>query len=146
MRDKNTNNEQLVNPVTQKAHRQELLWQVTLPFILGVLIFLVFIILLVIAGIQGDPGLSQWGDVSMIWLILPAMLFLLIMIAVFGGLLYLVFRLNNALPGFMKRVQDFFRGMQELAEKASDAAVEPVMKAESSRAAVRTLFGRRRNK
>jgi hypothetical protein len=145
MRDKKKINNKQVNPVTQKAHHQEMLWQVTVPFVLGIIVFLAFIILIIIAGAQGDTRIGQWGDVSLIWLLLPTMLFLLIMIAIFGGLLYLLFRLNNAMPGFMKKAQDFSRGVAEAAEKAADLAVEPVIKTESSRAAVRTLFGRGRN-
>jgi hypothetical protein len=145
MNDKNTTDEILVNPETQKAHKQQMLWQVTVPFILGVIIFLVFVILIIIAGFQGDDRIFQWGDVSLIWLILPTMLFLLIMIAIFGGLLYLIMRLNKAMPGFMKRTQDFFNGMHDVVEKAADVAVEPVIKTEASRSALKTLFWRGRN-
>jgi hypothetical protein len=145
MRDKKTIDNERINPETQRAHRHQLLWQVTVPFILGVTVFLAFVILIIVAGVQGEPRIGQWGDVSLIWLIMPTMLFLLILLAVFGGLLYLVLRLNNAMPGFMKKAQDFFRGMAEVAEKASDVAVEPVIKAESSRVAVKTLFSRERN-
>jgi FtsH-binding integral membrane protein len=142
---KDKSNDIQINPVTQKAHQQQMLWQVTGPFILGLIIFLVFIVLIIITGVQGDPRIFQWGDVSLIWLILPTMLFLLIMIVIFGGLLYLIMRLNKALPGFMKRTQVFFEGMHDLAEKAADLAVEPVIKTEASRAALRTLFRRGRN-
>jgi hypothetical protein len=145
MSDKNLSKNELVNPATQKAHHKQLLWQVTLPFVLGVIIFLAFVVIIIIAGVQGDPAVGQWGDISLIWLLLPTMLFLLILIAIFGGITYALLRLNKALPGFMKRTQDFFRGMQEKAEKAADLSVEPIIKSESSRAGLRTLFNRGRN-
>jgi hypothetical protein len=131
-----------VNPLTQREHKKQVLWQITVPFVLGALLFLALMVL-VITG--GDAQITQWGHISLIWLILPSMLFVLIMLAIFGGLLYGVVRLNNALPGIMRKVQGFFWRLKYHVEKVSDKTVEPVIKTESSRAGMRALMNRVRN-
>jgi hypothetical protein len=135
-------NQKEVNQDTQTAHRREVLWQITIPFIIGLLAFLIIVVVVTIAGIQGNGQLSRWADTSLIWLILPALVIALIFIILFGGFLYLVIRLNNALPVYSYKIYNLVRRVQRVVEKGSNLAAEPVIKVESFRASIRALLGR----
>jgi amino acid transporter len=127
------------NPITQRKHRQEVLWQITLPLLVGVLVILVITIGVVIAGIRGTGDVSRLASVSFIWLVIPAMLLTFIFLVVVGALAYGLARLIGILPGYTRIVQDFFILVSARVRQAADAAVEPVLRAKSYRASLRAL-------
>jgi hypothetical protein len=131
-----------INQKTHQKHQKEVLWQITVPFIIGVLVILGLMVLTTAAGIQGNGQISRWADTSLIWLILPTMLFALIFLAIFSGLLYGLVRLIRVLPVYTKKAHNFFWSLQDKATKASDLAAKPVIKAASFRASLRALFGK----
>ena len=130
------------NLVTKAAHRREVLWQITMPLLLGVVLFLGLIALTIVGGVQGDPMIGKWADTSLIWLILPALMFTLVFILITGGLVYLLLRLINILPGYSHKLQRIFWRIQEVVEKGADTAASPVIKAAGFRAAWRALLGK----
>jgi hypothetical protein len=131
------------NPNTARIHQREVLWQITIPFIVAVIILLVFAVITVLAGIQGNAErLSAWADTSLIWLILPTMLFTLIFSIVLGGLLYLVVRLIHALPRYTYKLHQIILRVNEKIRSASDTAAKPVIKTSGFWASVRALLGR----
>jgi cobalamin biosynthesis protein CobD/CbiB len=127
------------NPQTQAAHRREVLWQITVPFILGIILFLVVAVL---ASLSGPAPARLWGEVALIWLILPMFVVLLILIGITGGLVYLLIRLNLALPGLAFKTQNLVRAVQEKITAVADQMVKPVFKIEGMRASVKSIFGR----
>lgn len=130
------------NPVTHAAHRREVLWQITIPLILGVLILLALAVLTVIVAIQGNSSaVMVWGDISAMWLILPTVFFILILTALFAGLLYLVIRLVNVVPGYARRIQDIFAKVETKVRSISNKAASPVIKVSEAAAAVQAALG-----
>jgi hypothetical protein len=127
------------NPKTEAAHRTEVLWQVTVPLVLGVILILVLAVLTTIAG---SGTVDVLGDIATIWLILPLFVILLVFAAIFGGLAYLVIRLNQALPRLAFKAHHFVKGVQDKLTRAADTVVKPVIKVEGWRATLRALFGR----
>lgn len=79
------------NPVTHRAHRREVLLQVTIPFVIGLVIFLLGSVLVTLGP---DDAVSCWGDTSLIWLIVPqlflCLLFLILMAALAYGVIWLI--------------------------------------------------------
>ena len=124
------------NPVTYEKHRREVRWQVTLPFILGLLACLALSVLTFFAG---APASSKLADVSLIWLILPWLLVGLITFAILGGLLYAVIAIIRVLPRYTRQVQVLFDKLHGMVRKAGDAAVEPIFRAQSLSARMRAL-------
>jgi len=129
----------LRNPETHQAHRREVFWQITLPFILGGLIFLG----LAFAASWGAIGeVRAWGNVGIIWLIFltfaPGLLILLIL----GGLVYGVSWLVIHLPEYALQLQNIFRMFSGRAKQIADKTVEPVMRVEGAWASLKSIFRR----
>jgi hypothetical protein len=124
------------NPVTQAAHRRQVWWQITLPLAILAVIFLALtaVISLGSAGYQ-----SRWADISLIWCLCPNLVVLLLCVGSLGGLSFGLFRLQRVLPGKMFRLQKFGLKVRDGVQKASDAAVEPVLKVHSSQAGQKAL-------
>jgi hypothetical protein len=104
------------NLETYQKHRREIFWQITIPLLIGVLIVLV-----VAVGVTFGSAMdvSRWADISLIWLILPALLIALVLIVTAPGLCPLL--LIRKLPPFMLRLQDFFQrweGVRRVSDKA----------------------------
>jgi hypothetical protein len=131
-----------INQTTYKKHQNEVLWQITLPFILGVILLLAAGVLVVLTGIQGTGPVGLWADISLIWLLLPTILFTIIFLALMSALLYGLVRLINKLPVFTKKAHNLFWTIEDKVKKASDAAARPVIKVAGLRAGLRALFGR----
>ena len=127
------------NPQTQIAHRREVFWQITIPLIAG---FILFLLIVVLASLSGPAPASLWADVALIWLILPMLAVLLLFTVILGGLVYLVIRMNMALPGFAFKAQNLVRLIQGKITAAADQMVKPVFKVEGIRASVKSIFGR----
>jgi hypothetical protein len=77
--------------------------------ILSVLLVLVVVALVILTATGGDPAgeVSIWADASLIWLILPVMLFTIVAVLILGGLIYLLARLLKILPTYTSLVQNY---------------------------------------
>ena len=124
------------NPATEREHRRQVLWQITLPFVFGVVVFLV---LAVLTGLSGVGEVSRWADVSTIWLIIPVLFVGLIFLAILGGLIFAVIWLVRNLPRYALKLQNIFALIEAKTRQASDAAVEPILRAQSFSASVKAL-------
>ena len=125
------------NPVTQVIHRREVFWKIAFPLIiLGV----VFLALIIVISLAGAGYQSRWADISSIWCLCPVLIVLLSCVGMLGGMSYGLFRLQRILPGTMYSVQKFGLKVRDGVQKASDAAVEPVLKVQSSQASRKALW------
>jgi hypothetical protein len=124
------------NPVTQNAHRREVLRQITIPLVIGILVTLAFAVL---ASLAPASQASLWADISLIWLIIPMLLLAFILTLLVGGIAYGIIWLVQKLPVFALRVQDLFATIGALVRKISDAIVEPILRAQSFSASSRAF-------
>jgi hypothetical protein len=127
------------NPKTEAAHRRQVLWQITVPLILGVVVILVLAVLTSLA--RGDTQ-HLLGDIALIWLILPLFIILIVFIAIFGGLAYLIIRLNRALPPLAFKAHHLVKGFQASLTRAADGAAKPIIQVEGWRATLKAIFGK----
>jgi len=81
------------NPATHAIHRREVFWQITFPLIIALLLILGLVGVVIFAGFQGLGEVSRWADVSLIWLLLPALVVVLVMLLMLSGVVYLITRL-----------------------------------------------------
>ncbi len=127
------------NPVTQRKHRQEVLWQISVPLAVGVLLVLLAAAGVIYAGATGRGAVDRWASISTIWLILPmlfvTLLFTLLTAAFAYGIIYLI----GVLPGYAHKVQDFFVLVESRVKKAADGVVEPALRVQSLLAGLRAL-------
>ena len=125
------------NPVTQAIHRRQVFWQIIFPLVILAVIFLA---LLVVVSLSASGHQSRWADISLIWCLCPNLFVLLLCVGSLGGMAYGLFRLQQLLPGKLFSLQKFSLKVRDGVQKASDSAVEPVLKVRSSRAGQKALW------
>jgi hypothetical protein len=116
------------NPQTHAAHRRDVLRQITLPLVIGSLLLVACMALVIIAAAGGNGEVRRWADVSLVWLILPALFFALLMLGLLIGITYLVSKLLGVLPGYARLVQDGYTALTGKVMHLSDALILPVLK------------------
>ena len=127
------------NPATHQSHRRQVFWQITAPFVVGILIILT---LAVLSALSGDASISRWADISLIWLIIPSMLAALVILVLLAGVTYGVIWLIGTIPRYSRQAQDILVTIESKVKQVSDAVVEPVLRVESFKASLHALFRR----
>lgn len=125
------------NPATQAAHKRQVLWQITIPFLLGLALILAVAVL---ASLSGPESASLYGDISLIWMILPLLVVLLIGSVIMGGLVYLVVKMIHALPGLAYNVHNLVKIVQGRLTGVADMTVKPVYQIAGINATVTAVF------
>ncbi len=133
----------LPNPVTQKAHRREVLRQITLPISAGVLLLAALITWLVLAGV-GDA--EVWGQISTIFLLLLVMLLALIPLAAIVAVIFASTQLLSILPPAASQAQQAIEQIEQQIKAGADISLAPMVQVKSFLAMVEALFGRQNHK
>jgi hypothetical protein len=124
------------NPVTQQAHRKQVLWQITVPLVIGAVIILILAVLVA----TGSPQTaSLWADISLIWLIIPVMIISLILLALLAGLAYAVIWLVRTIPSYALQAQNFMIMISSQVERLGDMIVEPILRVNAILASLQAL-------
>src|SRR5512136_2876578 len=125
------------NAQVHEKHRHEVKLHIYLPVIIGLVLILAGVIAIIIYGFQAGSSLRRWADVSLIWVIVPAMFIGLVLMLVTVAALYGVTRLLGILPGYSRIVQGYFNQAGARVSQVTNTLVEPVLKARSSWAVVK---------
>lgn len=125
------------NLQTEAIHRHEVLWQITIPLVIGVILFMVFFVWAIVAGAEAN---SQAADVAVMWLLLLPILITLLLAIVFGALFYGVWKLMEVLPGYLFQIQNFFLQVRIFVRNYADKSVEPFLKVHSASASHRAFW------
>jgi len=126
-----------------KKHRQEIIWQITLPMVLTAILFIALIVLINIATFRDSADVGRWAAVSTIWISIPIMIAALLLIAILIGIIYLLIRLLQIAPIYTGKAQDFAHKAAGYARHAADAAVKPIIALNSIGASIETFLGRK---
>lgn len=88
-------------------HRRQKIWQIILPVGLGAVLILAALGMVIYTAVRTPAGesVSQWADVSMIWLIIPALFIALVIAAVLFTVVWLLTRLLKILPQYTSTAQ-----------------------------------------
>jgi Domain of unknown function (DUF4153) len=124
------------NPVTQQAHRKQVLWQITVPLVIAAIVVLVLAVLVASGSSQGA---SLWADIALIWLLIPVMVVLLILLVLLAGLVYAVIWLVRTIPVYAMQVQNFMIMIASRVERLGNMIVEPIMRANAFLASIQAL-------
>ena len=130
------------NPQTQAAHQRETLLQITLPLLIVLLAMLAVLVGIVWSMSAGSPQISQWADVSLIWLILLVCPWALIFLLILAGIAYGLAVLVKQAPGYFHQFHHFILVVQAHVNRYSDKAVEPIMRVKGLAASLDTLLGK----
>jgi hypothetical protein len=113
-------------------HRREVQRQIYLPIIIGIVVVMAGVITIIIYGIRAESTLRRWADVSLIWVIIPAMFIGLIFMIVVIGVLYGITRGIGVLPKYGNIAQVYFSQAEIKVLQVSNLIVEPFLRLRSS--------------
>jgi hypothetical protein len=128
------------NPSTYAIHRREVFWQITFPLVIALLLILCMVTGVILAGVKGLGDISRWADISLIWLLIPAIILTLISFIAVIGFIYLVTQLLGILPGYARLGQDYVHLFQVRSKKIANQVVEPFLKLHSFKAGAEALW------
>jgi hypothetical protein len=124
------------NQITFQRHRKEVFWQITAPIGIGGL----FLLVLSVLAIFMEPGeISRWADISLIWLIIPAMLVTFITFVMLAASIYGIIMLIQVLPYYSLRLLNWFILVGGYVRDIGNRAVDPVLRLKSFNASLKTL-------
>jgi len=121
------------------------MWQIILPIVLTSLLFVALIVLINIATFNQGGDVDRWAAISTIWIVVPIMIGLLILIALLGGLVYLMKRLLNITPTYTGLAQDYVYIAEGYIKRALEAIVQPVIQLNGILASINAFFERMMN-
>jgi hypothetical protein len=124
-------------------HRKDLVWKIIFPMVLSSVLCLGLIVLINIATFGGGGDVARWAAISTMWIAIPTMIGMLIVLALLGGIIYLLAKLLNIMPPYTAMVQDFFYKVESYAKRGADAAAKPVISINAVAAGIQRLFGSR---
>ena len=113
-----------------------MLWQITVPILIGGVILLALSLLSI--GL-GQSEASRWADISLIWLIVPAMVGVLITLVILIGSIFGVVKVIQVIPIAAFRLHKGLIQVSAMVRNVSDRIAEPVLRAHSLSAAIKTL-------
>jgi hypothetical protein len=126
-----------------KRHRKQLAWQIILPVVLAALLIVALIVLIWFATFHEGGDVARWAAISTIWIVVPTMIGLLIVLALLGGLVYLMAKLLNIMPTYTGLAQDYVHKAAAYVKRGADAVVKPIFLLDGLGASIKAFFGRR---
>ncbi len=123
-------------------HRRQSTWQIFLPIAISSLLVLaaaVFVVLPV-TGVPTGVDSSQFADASLIWLILPILFLAVLIVLLMIGLIILVAKILQTLPGYTKIGQDYAALISSTLQYWSGRMVAPMIKLKSRLASLKPIF------
>ncbi len=138
-------NAKLPQPVHEsyKRHRKQLAWQIILPMVLSVVLCIALIVLIEFATFRDGGDVGRWAAISTIWIVVPIMIGSLIVLAIVGGLVYLMAKLLNIMPTYTGMAQDYVHIAVSYIKRGADAVVKPVFFVDGLGASIRAFLGRK---
>ena len=127
------------NPKTHARHRQDVIWQITVPVMIAFIIVLGLSGVVIWSCIQAKPEVSRWADASLIWLSVPAIITAFIFLLLLSGITFGIIMLIQVLPGYARLVQDFFLRLQIKVLEFSNRLVRPLITIRGYLAGLREL-------
>lgn len=126
-----------------RNHRRQLAWQIILPVVLSAVLCIALIVLINVATFRDGGDVARWAAVSTIWIVIPIMIGLVIVLALVGGLVYLMARLLHVTPRYTGLAQDYVHKAAGYIKRGADAAVRPVFFIDGLGASIKAFFGRK---
>jgi hypothetical protein len=123
-------------------HRKQLTWQIILPVVLTSILFVVLIVLINIATFRDNGDVARWAAISTLWIVLPIMIGMLILLALLGGLVYLLAKLLDLTPRYTGLAQDYAYKVAAIVKRALDAMVKQIIEIQGVMASIREFFKR----
>ena len=126
-----------------QRHRRELWRKILAPLLIATALMLALFAWIGVATFVENGEVGRWAAISTIWIVIPVMCGGVIVLALFGGMVYGMARLLQVLPPYTGYAQRIVWRVQGYVKRGADMAVKPVFGAEGLIASIRRLFGSR---
>jgi hypothetical protein len=124
-------------------HRRDLRWKILAPVIAASVLCVLCSAMVYVATFGYGGDVTLWAEISEIYLAIPTIIFLVILFAVVGGLVFLMARLLSILPRYTFLAQDYSHKIKIYIRRGADYAARPVIFLDSLGASINRIFGRR---
>jgi ABC-type microcin C transport system permease subunit YejE len=124
-------------------HRRDLRWKILAPVIAASVLCVLCSAMVYVATFGYGGDVTLWAEISEIYLAIPTIIFLVILFAVVGGLVFLMARLLSILPRYTFLAQDYSHKIKIYVRRGADYAARPVIFLDSLGASINRIFGRR---
>jgi hypothetical protein len=108
-------------------HRRQFWQQIMIPFIIAIVLILALAVLVGIATFSWGGDVARWAQISTIWLVIPMMLLGLILLALFGGIVYGLAELLKITPRYTGIAQNYVIAFKFRIQYYADQIIEPVL-------------------
>ena len=137
-------NAKLPQPVHEsyRNHRKQMMWQIILPITVTVILCIALIVLINVAAFRDGGDVARWAAVSTIWIVIPIMVGLVIVLALLGGLVYLMYKLLDITPTYTGLAQDNVHKAAAYIKRGADAVVKPIIGLNGILASINAFFER----
>ncbi|MBE3119900.1 MAG: hypothetical protein IMZ50_14245 [Candidatus Atribacteria bacterium] len=130
-------NQRSVDRPTVCAHKRQLAWQILVPFLVMAGLIIAGAVLVVTGG---APRTGVWADVSLIWLLAPALFFALAFLVIMITIIYGMAKLLQIMPRYTGKAQDIFARLSAGTRKVADGATKPFVWFRQAGAVIKSIF------
>jgi len=130
-------NQAPVDRPTVRAHKRQFAWQILVPFLMMAGLIIAGAVLVVTGG---APRTGVWADVSLIWLLAPALFFALAFLAIAITIIYGMAKLLQVLPHYTGKAQGIFARLSAGTRKVADGATKPFVWFRQAGAVIKSIF------
>ncbi|HPH94525.1 MAG TPA: hypothetical protein PKW33_14000 [Anaerolineaceae bacterium] len=117
----------ILSPSPEELHRKQVFWQVWVPLIVTLVILVAAMSAVVASAVVGTGDVGRWQAISLIFLIMPAMVGGLLLLALLGLFCYAIFWLLKNLPAYAHLAQAYLHYFSVLVRHYADKAATPVL-------------------
>jgi len=128
------------SPPPNPIHQRQVFWQVWLPLVVFLLVFLGLCVLAILLTSQGSAVATQWAALSTIVVLIPTCLAGLFSFLILGVGIFISDKAIRGLPGLTYQVQLFARRLSSITRYYSDRLVSPVINVNGKWAGLSSLF------
>jgi ABC-type dipeptide/oligopeptide/nickel transport system permease component len=127
------------NRATQEKHRRNVLWQITLPLVVTIIIG---VALAILVSIPGDSALtSRWSSISIVFMAIPLLFIGIIGLALLILLAYGLARLLHIIPPYARLLQNYMDFLGARIKDIANKLAKPIMDINVFLAAVNKMLG-----
>ncbi len=130
-------NQPPVDRPTVRAHKRQFAWQILVPFLVMAGLIIAGAVLVVTGG---APRTGVWADVSLIWLLTPALFFALAFLAIMITIIYGMAKLLQIMPRYTGKAQDIFARLSAGTRKVADGTTKPFVWFRQAGAVIKSIF------
>jgi hypothetical protein len=122
---------------TVRTHKRQFTWQILVPFLVMAGIVIAGAVLVVTGA---APQTGVWADISVIWLLVPALIFALVFLVIMITIIYGMAKLLQVLPHYTGKAQSIFNQVSAGTQKLADGTTKPFFWFRQAGAVIKSIF------